>query len=183
MHNLDLDIQVMFPKILAAIVLVISILIDVKYIQFIINPDIQLLLGTIVVAIVIFFDSISGLILGLSLLITYLRVYAKKYNINLSEIITNKQTKNYPNSPLVSSKYYITPKNLADAQNNIVNKDNYNTEVKGFTGAYNEPVYGVQGIDNMMPGYTNQFPGEMYQSASHEGGAAKGNGKYRNLNL
>jgi hypothetical protein len=173
----------MFSKILAFIILVISLFIDVQYIQFIINPDIQLLLGTIVVAVIIFFDSISGLLLGLSLLVTYLRVYAKKYNINLSEIITNKTRKDYPNAPLVSASYYITPKNLADAQNNIVNKENYNEEVVGFRGAYNEPVYGAQGIDTTMPGYTNQFPGERYQSFQHDGGAAKGGGKYANLNL
>ena len=173
----------MFPRILSFIVLLITMFIDVKYIAFIINPDIQLLLGTVVVAILIFFDSISGLLLGLGLLVSYLRVYANKYNINLKEIITNRKSRNYPNESLVSASYYITPKDLDNAQNNIVSEDSYNKEVKGITGVYDEPVYGAQGTDKIMPGYTNQFPGESYQPVSDDGGAAKGSPKYTNLNL
>lgn len=173
----------MIHRIFSLVVLILSMFINTDSIKFIINPDIQLLLGTIIVAIIIFLDSISGLLLGLSLLVAYLRVYAKKYNININEIITNKNTKDYPNAPLISS-YYITPKDLENAQNNIVSNDNYHKEVKGFTtGVYNEAVYGAQGIDKIMPGYTNQFPGESYQPVSHDGGAAKGGQKYVNLNL
>ena len=172
----------MIHRILSLVVLILSMLLNTESMKGIINPDVQLLLGTIVVAIIIFLDSVSGLLLGLSLLIAYLRVYAKKYNINMKEIITNKRTRDYPNAPLISS-YYITPKDLENAQNNIVSNDNYNKEVKGFTGVYNEPVYGAQGIDKIMPGYTNQFPGESYQSVSHDGGASKGGPKYVNLNL
>ena len=172
----------MIHRILSLVVLILSIFINTELIKFIINPDIQLLLGTVVVAIIIFLDSVSGLLLGLSLLVAYLRVYAKKYNININEIITNKNTRNYPNAPLISS-YYITPKDLENAQNNIVSNDNYDKEIKGFTGVYNEAVYGAQGIDKIMPGYTNQFPGESYQPVSHNGGAARGSPKYVNLNL
>jgi hypothetical protein len=151
----------MLVKILSVIVLLYALLIDVKHTQFIINPDIQLLLGTIVIAIIVFFDAVNGLILGLSLLIIYLRVYFKKYNINISEILTGKRNlSNYPNTSLVSA--YVTPENLENAQTNVISSETYNSEIKGFTGVYNEKVYGAQGIDNSMPGYASPFPGEVY---------------------
>ena len=157
----------MLPKILSIAVLLVAALIDVKYIQFIINPDIQLLLGTIVIAIIVFFDAISGLILGLSLLILYLRVYSKKYNINIREIVTGKKSVNYPMKSLVSA--YVTPDDLANAQNNIVDERDYSKEVKGFNGPYKESVYGAQGIDSTMPGFGSPFPGESYESVANNG--------------
>ena len=164
----------MLPKIFSLIVLLAAALIDINYVQFIINPDMQLLLGTIVIAIIVFFDAISGLILGLSLIVLYLRVYSKKYNIDIREIITGKanNSSNYPMNSLVSA--YITPQNLENAQNNVVDEAGYFKEVKGFRSPHNEPVYGVQGIDPVMPGYGSPFPGVSFESASRDGGAARG---------
>ena len=157
----------MLPKVLALIVLLIASLIDIKYVETIIQPDIQLLLGTIVVAIIVFFDAVAGLILGIGLLVLYLRVYSKKYNIHIREIITGKNNKNYPYAPLVTA--YVTPAHLEDAQTNVIDPEKYWTEVKGFSGPYNEPVYGAQGIDSTMPGFGSPFPGESYESNSRDG--------------
>jgi hypothetical protein len=164
----------MLPKIVASIVLLVSLLIDVKYVEAIIQPDIQLLLGTIIVAIIVFFDALTGLILGISVLILYLRVYSKKYNIHIREIITGKQTKNYPYNSLVTA--YVTPDNLKDAQTNVISDETYWTEIKGFSGPYNEPVYGAQGIDNTMPGFGSPFPGESYESNGRGGGGSHSEG-------
>jgi hypothetical protein len=158
----------MLPKIFSLLVLLVAALIDVNYVQFIINPDMQLLLGTIVIAIIVFFDAISGLILGLSLLVLYLRVYSKKYNIDIREIITGNKSSNYPMKSLVSA--YITPKDLENAQSNVVDEAGYFKEVKGFRSPHNEPVYGVQGIDPVMPGYGSPFPGVSFESSSRDGG-------------
>ena len=88
-------------------------------------------------------------------------MYSNKYGLNISEILTGRQSKNYPMESLVNA--YITPKNLEDAQNNIVSDTAYNKEIKGIKGVYNEPVYGAQGIDNTMPGYGSPFPGESFK--------------------
>lgn len=151
----------MIPKLLALIVLIVSLFIDINYVQFIINPDVQLILGTIIVAIIVFFDAWVGLLLAIGTFILYLRVYSKKYGINMREIITGKKTANYPMETLVDA--YITPKNLEDAQNNIVSENAYNKEIKGIKGVYNEPVYGAQGIDTTMPGYGAPYPGETFK--------------------
>ena len=151
----------MIPKLLALIVLIVSLFIDINYVQFIINPDVQLILGTVIVAIIVFFDAWVGLLLAIGTFILYLRVYSKKYGINMREIITGKKTANYPMETLVDA--YITPKNLEDAQNNIVSENAYNKEIKGIKGVYNEPVYGAQGIDTTMPGYGAPYPGETFK--------------------
>jgi len=148
----------MLPKIISIGLLLATLLIDIKYVQFIVNPDIQLILGTTIIAIIVFFDAWAGLILAIAVFILYLRVYSNKYGLNISEILTGRQSKNYPMESLVNA--YITPKNLEDAQNNIVSDTAYNKEIKGIKGVYNEPVYGAQGIDPTMPGYGSPFPGE-----------------------
>jgi hypothetical protein len=148
----------MLPKIISIGLLLATLLIDIKYVQFIVNPDIQLILGTTIIAIIVFFDAWAGLILAIAVFILYLRVYSNKYGLNISEILTGRQSKNYPMESLVNA--YITPKNLEDAQNNIVSDTAYNKEIKGIKGVYNEPVYGAQGIDTTMPGYGSPFPGE-----------------------
>jgi len=183
----------MLPKIISLVFLLASALIDINYVQFIINPDIQLLLGTIVIAIIVFFDAISGLILGLSLFVLYLRVYSKKYNIDIRKIITNKSndssnyirkiitnnsndSSNYPMKSLVSGSY-VTPKDLENAQNNIVDIEGYSKEIKGFSSPHNEPVYGAQGIDPSMPGYGSPLPSVSFESTSRQGGILSSNYK------
>jgi hypothetical protein len=151
----------MFDKFVAIILLLLAAFVDVKYVQFIIHPDVQLIIGTMIVAIIIFYDALSGFILGITMLVLYLRVFSNKYNIDIKEFITGKKTPEYqyPMDSLVTDGY-ITPKNLEDAQNNIIDMNSYNKEIKGFKGAYNEPVYGAQGIDSMMPGYGEIEAGE-----------------------
>ena len=148
----------MLPKIISILLLLFTLLVNVKYVQFIVNPDIQLILGTTIIAIIVFFDAWAGLILAISVFILYLRVYSVKYGINMRDILTGRKTANYPIETLVDA--YITPKHLEDAQSNIVNDTAYNKEIKGIKGVYNEPVYGAQGIDTTMPGYGSPFPGE-----------------------
>ena len=150
----------MLPKIISILLLLFTLLVNVKYVQFIVNPDIQLILGTTIIAIIVFFDAWAGLILAISVFILYLRVYSVKYGINMRDILTGRKTANYPIETLVDA--YITPKHLEDAQSNIVNDTAYNKEIKGIKGVYNEPVYGAQGIDNTMPGYGKPFPGETF---------------------
>jgi MFS superfamily sulfate permease-like transporter len=150
-------------RILAIAVLVVSLLIDTADFQDIIKPDVQIILGVGIVAIIMFVDSITGLILGITILIIYLRVYAKMYNINLESIVDIKNllsnyddtnTKRYSSESLVDGNY-ITPKNLEDAQNNVFDKNKYETELIGIKGIYGKGVYGAQGFDKELPGFVD----------------------------
>jgi hypothetical protein len=122
--------------------------------------------GIAIVAVIMFVDSITGLIFGLTLLLVYLRVYAKIYNIKLDSLIDiqnlllnesdipKNNSKNYPNESLVGNNY-ITPKNLEDAQNNVVDKSA--KDYVGINGIYNQGVFSAQGMDKDFPGYTDDL--------------------------
>lgn len=123
-----------------------------------VRPEVQLLLGTVVVLYLVLKDAIAGLIAGLALLIVYFRVYADMMGVSFQEVIGL-------NSPSLQSLWsmtpfsskevpYITPENLLSAQNNVVDTSNYEAEMKGVRGVYGEDVYGAQGMDKTMPGYS-----------------------------
>ena len=145
----------MLVRIFAFISIILSLIVNPKALLFIITPEIQIILGTLVVAVIAFGDAITGFFLGIAILLFYLRVYSVKYGISLFpfNITLNKNNDKYPMSNLVSR--YVTPENLNDAQNNIVDKPS--SEIKGFRGIYGERVYGAQGLDKNMPGFTNEF--------------------------
>lgn len=150
-------------RILAIAILFASLIIDTTDFKDIIKSDVQIILGIGIVAIIMFVDSVTGLILGLTVLIMYLRVYAKIYGIKIENIVDvkklllneeNTAILNYPMETLVTDNY-ITEKNLEDAQNNIVDKNVYNKEYIGIKGVYGEPVLGAEGINKELPGYQN----------------------------
>jgi hypothetical protein len=152
----------------ALVVLLVALMLDPDNFAFMVNPEVQVVLGILVIAIILFHNAASGLILGIAVLIMYLRVHSKQYgvDINLSSMfrpLTEKlSSAKYPMGSLV--KNYITPQNLIDAQNNIYDKTNFTTEMKGIKGVYGEPVYGAQGTDKTMPGYDSYAPGSLVKS-------------------
>jgi MFS superfamily sulfate permease-like transporter len=153
-------------RILAIAVLLVSLLVDTSDLKDVVKPEVQIIFGIAIVAIIMFVDSITGLIFGLTLLLVYLRVYAKMYNIKLDSLVdiqnllmsdVNKNpndSTNYPNESLVGINY-ITPKNLEDAQNNIV--DGKASQYVGIQGIYNQGVFGAQGMDDKYPGFVDDL--------------------------
>ena len=153
-------------RILAIAVLLVSLLVDTSDLKDVIKPEVQIVFGIAIVAVIMFVDSITGLIFGLTLLLVYLRVYAKIYNIKLDSLIDiqnlllnesdipKNNSKNYPNESLVGNNY-ITPKNLEDAQNNVVDKSA--KDYVGINGIYNQGVFSAQGMDKDFPGYTDDL--------------------------
>jgi hypothetical protein len=148
----------MYDRILALILLFVATFVPTEMVGFMVRPEIQLLLGTVVVLYLVLKDAIAGLIAGLALLIVYFRVYADMMGVSFQEVIGL-------NSPSLQSLWsmtpfsskevpYITPENLLSAQNNVVNTSNYEAEMKGVRGVYGEDVYGAQGMDKTMPGYS-----------------------------
>ena len=119
----------------------------------------QVVLGTIVVAIILFDNVAAGFILGVAVLLMFMRVHMKKYGIKLDMWSLKPQGK-YPMKSLVNP--YVTPEHLEDAQNNVFDEPNMAKEMKGIQGVYGEPVYGAQGTDNTMPGLDVLPPGATF---------------------
>jgi hypothetical protein len=158
-------------RILAIAVLLVSLLIDTSDLKDVVKSEVQIVFGIAIIAIILFVDSITGLIFGLTLLLVYLRVYAKMYGIKLDSLVdiqnllitdTTKPDQNdkndstdYPNKSLIGGNNYITPKNLEDAQNNLV--DPKAQEYIGIHGIYNQGVYSAQGMDTILPGYVEDI--------------------------
>jgi hypothetical protein len=153
----------------AVVVLLVAIMLDPDNFGFVVKPEVQVVIGTIVVAVILFDNFASGLVLGIAVLVMFTRVFAKQYGIdlNLQTLFSMKSdTANarYPMKSLIRD--YITPENLKDAQNNIYDETNFKKEMKGIKGVYGEPVYGAQGADFSMPGYDSYAPGSIVKKDS-----------------
>ena len=146
----------MLSVVAGCVLLLIAVFADSVYFQNIVKPDIQVVLGTLIVGVVLFDKPLAGLAMGLAVMIMYLRVYARSYGITLNLFGNNTRglSNKYPMKSLL--KDYITPMNLKDAQDNVVNNDNLTQEIKGVKGVYGEAVYGTQGQDKIMPGLSDE---------------------------
>jgi hypothetical protein len=142
----------MFTLAAACTVLIIAVFMDSSYFEHITQPDVQVVLGTLVIAIVLFDNVIAGLIIGIAVLIMYMRVYVTKFGItiNLWNWDKGMSSNAYPMKTLFNQ--HVTAANLKDAQNNVFNDDDYDKEMVGVKGVYGEAVYSAQGTDKLMPG-------------------------------
>jgi hypothetical protein len=143
-------------RIFALVVLIATTVVPIQALSVVVVPEVQLILGTLVVLYLLLRDPIAGLLLGLALLLAYFRVFRAKYGVAWNPL----RSTNYPMSSLVTD--YITPEHLHDAQSNVVDERDYAVEIKGVKGVYGEDVYGAQGLDaKLLPGYGEIPPGEM----------------------
>ena len=155
----------MFTVALGIVVLLIALMLDSNNFRFIVKPEYQVIVGTIVIAVIIFDEALSGLLLGLAVIIMYTRVIARKAGIKLDIMdllgktsqTSETQKSNYkqetplqngsPMRKLVKETNYITPSNLVDAQNNIIDTKNYTNTYVGIPEMYGKPVYSAEGTD------------------------------------
>jgi len=151
-------IEYIMLRIFALAMIILVSLIDASYLQFITKLEWQIIFGTIIIAFILFIDAYTGLLFGLLFLVTYLRYYMVKLNINFFDKKYNK----YPMNSLISQ--YVTEQNLKDAQDNVVNKTNYKNQYVGVKGVYGEEVYSSQGTDKIMPGISTYDEKNEYAS-------------------
>lgn len=149
--------EMLADRIFALVILIVATLLPIKVLEFVVIPEAQLILGTLVVLYILMRDPLAGLVMGLALLITYFRVFAAKYGFSWKHWMSKRKT-DYPMASLVTD--YITPDHLRSAQNNVVDERDYSIELKGINGVYGEEVYGAQGLDAKMPGFGEQPLGE-----------------------
>lgn len=139
----------MYLRILATAVLAVVCLVQEKYLKFLVRPEIQLVIATLILATLVLYDAYVGVILGIALIVAYYRVFLGHFKGDKNALNNGDLRSQGPMVNLVSN--YITEQNLEDAQSNKVADED--VEIKGVAGVYGEPVYGAQGLDKTMPGY------------------------------
>jgi hypothetical protein len=123
------------------IFLIAATLVEPSKFSVLVRSDIQVIIAALVVFVLLFVDHILGFLIGLSVLILYSRVFMAKYGIKGFDLM-NRSNMMAP---------YVTPKNLQDAQSNVV--ENEDEVYVGISGVYGEDVYSAQGLDKALPGY------------------------------
>ena len=127
---------------IALIVIVVMLLVAKKYLTWINHPEWQLLIG-IGLIVVIILDSITGILLTIAFAIAF----AKTNTDLLFGNISNNSSSSSSTLPP-----YVTPENLAAAQTNIINPNEFNVGYKGLSGeGKNVNVFGAQGLDPVSP--------------------------------
>lgn len=142
----------MFTVAASIVLLMVALMLDSDHFKFIVQPEYQVIAGTIVIAVILFDNALAGLLCGLAIIIMYTRVIGRKYGINL-DIMTLFETKNNttplkPGNPmrkLVKETPYITPANLLNAQNNIVDSKSYSDSYVGIPKINGFSVYSAEG--------------------------------------
>lgn len=132
-----------FLRTLALILLVVVGVMNPVYLQFSLQKEWQYMISVAILITLLFIDSITGFIFALVLVTVYIKIY----DVKVPRLI---QKQSYSEDLLD----YITPENLREAQSNMVNEDAYKTEYKGIQGVYGEGVYGAQGLDSNMMGWS-----------------------------
>lgn len=135
-----------FLRVLALTVLVLMTIVDLSRIEWLRNEEIQMVLGTIIIFVLVMYDALLGALLAASMFIAYFRL--NKANFNVFDWMSSK---NYGDI-LELSGPYVSEAHLQAAQSNLVSEEDYDKEMIGMEGT----VYGAQGIDKTMPGYSSR---------------------------
>jgi hypothetical protein len=114
------------------------------------KQNFQILVATFVVAVILLLDAITGLILGASLLMVYLRLYVGNIDLGFDMDVPKVGNNRYPMTPLFSK--YITNEHLHSAQTNVVSEAEIDTQIIGIPVDHVEDVLGTQGLYKKVGG-------------------------------
>jgi len=132
---------------LAILVFVLSFFVDLKAFAFLKKDEVQLVLGVLVVAVLLFVDATVGLLLGLALLVIFYRTHSA-----MMASMTSWKGHGRDGDFLVTMEDYVTPEHLARAQSNTFSEENMRAKMIGIKGPYGEPVWDAQGAYDALPG-------------------------------
>lgn len=139
----------MLVRLLSLLTLIILAVAPISLFKDFLMPEVQLIVATIIVGVLVVYDAFAGFILAIGVIVLYMRLYGT--GIVFGDNDDNALRKKGPMANLVTN--YITPQHLKDAQDNTVVDEGSDTEIIGIKGVYGEPVWGAQGLDKTMPGY------------------------------
>jgi hypothetical protein len=140
----------MLVQVLSLIVLLLFTIAPLSIFEMFLQPELQLIVATIVVATIVLYDAYTGFILSLAAIVLYFRLYGGNLT-PFDDMDDDAARKKGPMANLVTK--YITPQHLQAAQSNDVQGERTDSEIVGIQGVYGEPVYGAQGLDKGMPGF------------------------------
>lgn len=143
----------MLERIVALIVVIAASVLPEPTFAFLQNRVAQFIAGVFAITVMIIYDVYAGFLLGLALLIVYFRLTTQDI-LSWGSLWGDSKRTGGPMMNLVQE--YITPEHLHSAQNNVFDINDFNVEIKGIDGVYGEPVYGAQGLDATMPGFTKE---------------------------
>jgi membrane-anchored glycerophosphoryl diester phosphodiesterase (GDPDase) len=139
-------------RFLLILIIITLLIINIPISNFFKDPMNQFGIAVIILFILIVIDEYIGFLIGLIFLIIYYRYYDSLLNNKTIKINSKENNENniekYTNK---KSLDYISPELLFAAQNNIVDINNYNSEIKGFKTP--KKVYGIQGLDTDKNNY------------------------------
>lgn len=142
----------MLNRIIALLVIVAAAVVPESALEFLNSRIVQFVAAFIVVAMIIVYDVYAGILLGVALMVAYFRLHSQL--ILTWDFWRSGSRNGGPMANLVQD--YITPEHLESAQSNVFDASDFGIEMKGIDGVYGEPVYGAQGMDSVMPGFTKE---------------------------
>ena len=133
---------------LSLAVFVLAFFVDLERFAFLRRDELQLVLGVLVVAFILFVDSVAGLLLGLSLLVLFYRTHEALLGVRGSDGWAGSFR---DKDLMVTLEDYVTPAHLDRAQTNTIDA-NVNAKMIGIQDPYGGAVYDAQGAFIGMPG-------------------------------
>ena len=131
-------------RFLSLLLVVLASFLDAKQTRdMVMRPWAQVVMGVLLILVIVS-DPIAGLMCAVAAMILYIRI---------SDVLP-KETVTRDGDFEVVKTPYVTAEFLRSAQSNIVNQKEMDTGIKGFKGVYGEAVYGAQGLDADLPGFT-----------------------------
>jgi len=131
--------------VLAFLFFLLAFIVNLKQFAFLAREEVQLVLGMLIVAVLLFVDPLAGLMMGLGLLILFYRSHVALMPAGLRNFVRDG---NY----MVEVTDYITPEHLEKAQSNIFDELNERARMVGVEDPYGGLVYDTQGAFVGMPG-------------------------------
>lgn len=138
-------------------------LIPEEHLQIFKKSEIQLVMATLVGIALVMHDIYAGLLLGVGVLIVYYRLYNDIFITAVNERASDVRDKG-PMACIMGSRY-ITDEDLKNAQDNIVDSSQLDTQIVGIPGINSEQVFGAQGMYKKISGIDTSSSFSQYADA------------------
>lgn len=140
-------------RLASIVLLVVALFVPIRYFKLLLDQYVLTTVGTIAIFVMVLWDLWTGFFLVLAILAMLYRLHVNQ--LNVFGWISSTQKGDY----VETKSLYTTADHLKRAQNNIVDDGDYERELIGIKGVYGEPIYGAQGLDKTMPGFSKEVQG------------------------
>lgn len=135
-----------------ALLCILSIaLVPQDQIQLFKQSEMQLLAAILVAIVIVMVDVYAGLVLGVALIILYQRLYGDMLMSIANVEGSDKGARGKGPMACLISKY-ITDDDLTNAQNNVVDEAQLDTQIVGISDVDTDQVFGAQGMYQKITG-------------------------------